>query len=183
MTMALWATERVPLQCIDLLCGVSFTLMLVRFLEGDGPELRTATRPSWLDTSAQILGQSSYPTYLFHGPILILIGSAIQTWSLSPDWRWTWVAASVVSIGSGIALGFLAERPVMVWRATLLKRLKATQDGKSGLDARHSLSVAAEGGCDEQGWRPWRFRFTNFGPYHLSRLRALGSELQRQGGR
>jgi peptidoglycan/LPS O-acetylase OafA/YrhL len=143
-TMALWSTERVPLQCIDLLCGLAFTMMLVRFLVADGPERRPRAEPNWLAAPAQVLGQSSYPTYLFHGPILILVGAAIRAWHLSLDWRLTWLVSSVVAIACGVALGFGAEKPIMAWRGALLNRMKVSHAEPRGHVARPVLNVATE---------------------------------------
>jgi len=47
-----------------------------------------------------------------------------RTGWIAADWRVTWLILSAVGIGSGLALGFLAERPLMTWRAAMLKRLK-----------------------------------------------------------
>jgi peptidoglycan/LPS O-acetylase OafA/YrhL len=73
----------------------------------------------------EMLGLASYPTYLFHGPLLLLVGSAILRWKLVSDWRLTWLILVSVGISTGIALGYLAERPIMNRRAAFLSRLRS----------------------------------------------------------
>ena len=68
------------------------------------------------------LGLSSYPTYLFHGPVLMLTGWVILHAKLNLDWRLIWAVTTGGAIASGIALGYLAERPILAWRAALLRR-------------------------------------------------------------
>jgi hypothetical protein len=43
-------------------------------------------------------------------------------WKLQTDWRLTWLVLFLFGISSGIALGYLAERPMMRWRAGFLRR-------------------------------------------------------------
>ncbi len=43
---------------------------------------------------------------------------------VADDWRVTWLVLSAAGIGSGLILGYVAERPLMAWRAGFLKRLK-----------------------------------------------------------
>ncbi len=99
-----------------MISGFAFTLMLIRFIASDHSGL-PPLKPRWLEVSITWLGLSSYPTYLFHGPIIMLEGSAILRWGLISDWRATWAVLSVAGIAWGIALGLLAERPIMDWRS------------------------------------------------------------------
>ena len=62
-------------------------------------------------TLIRLLGLASYPTYLFHGPIVMLTGSVILGWHLVSDWRLTWVILTGVGIGSGIFLATLPSGP------------------------------------------------------------------------
>jgi peptidoglycan/LPS O-acetylase OafA/YrhL len=105
--------------------------MLVRFVVTDPPtppdEARRGT-----PRVVEMLGLASYPTYLFHGPLLMLVGSAILRWRLVTDWRVTWAILVLVGLSSGIALGYLAERPIMRWRAALLRRIGSSRSPEVG---------------------------------------------------
>ncbi len=126
------ADGRCPMQLIYLVTGAAFTLMLVRFHAVD--EVRAATPrvvPHWFQATAKVVGLASYPTYLFHGPILLLIATVISHWRLVSDWRVTWSILVVSGISSGLLLGWLAERPIMAWRAGFLKRLKQASESRA----------------------------------------------------
>ena len=130
-TVLLRSTERLPLQAIYLLLGASFTLMILRFqavdlLEADSPR----PIPAWLSKAAEVVGLASYPTYLFHGPILLLMASAIARWGLVSRWGVSWFAFAASGIAVGVAMGWWAERPLMAWRANLLRRLKEPAVGR-----------------------------------------------------
>jgi len=125
LTMVLWLSQRVHLEFVYLGAGIAFTLLLVRLLVVDArcdPE--TGREP---DLFPALLGLASYPTYLFHGPILLLVGSAIKNWSAASPWWLVWLVGTSVAISSGVILGYLAERPIMAWRAGYLKRLKQSR--------------------------------------------------------
>jgi peptidoglycan/LPS O-acetylase OafA/YrhL len=123
VAIALWYAQSVHLQVVYVMLGMAFTLMLVRFIALE-PEVQSVPDRGRLGALIRTLGLASYPTYLFHGPILMLTGSAILRWQLISDWRVTWLLLWSVGIGSGVLLGQLAERPIMAWRAGYLKRLK-----------------------------------------------------------
>ncbi len=57
----------------------------------------------------------------------MLVGSAILRRKLVNDWRITWLILVLVGIFSGIALGYLVERPIMARRAAWLKSLKLSR--------------------------------------------------------
>jgi peptidoglycan/LPS O-acetylase OafA/YrhL len=123
LVIGLSCTQRMQLEFVLVGSGVAFTLMLAQFLiaderASDGTDGAPATHRSFIAT----LGLSSYPTYLFHGPILMLTSWVILRAKLNLDWRLTWAVATGVAIASGIALGHLAERPILAWRAALLRR-------------------------------------------------------------
>ncbi|HMB05750.1 MAG TPA: acyltransferase [Isosphaeraceae bacterium] len=121
----LWRFDaRLPSAGTFLLSGAAFTLLMIRFLQA-GPPDRSAAPAPWIKKGIEWLGMSSYPTYLFHGPLIMLIGSAILRRGLVSDWRLTWAILSVAGIASGLVLAFVAERPVMTWRGELLRRLKS----------------------------------------------------------
>ena len=125
LTMVLWLSQRVHLEFVYLGAGIAFTLLLVRLLVVDArcdPE--TGREPGPFPV---LLGLASYPTYLFHGPILLLVGSAIKNWSAASPWWLVWLVGTSVAISSGVILGYLAERPIMAWRAGYLKRLKQSR--------------------------------------------------------
>ena len=46
-------------------------------------------------------------------------------WKFVSDWRLTWLILVIVGISAGIALGYLAERPIMNWRASFLSRFRS----------------------------------------------------------
>ncbi len=121
--MAMWYSQNVHLQVVYVMLGMAFTLMLVRFVAFE-PEARSVPDRGRSGALIRMLGLASYPTYLFHGPIVMLTGSAILRWQLISDWRVTWLVLCSVGIGSGVLLGELAERPIMAWRAGYLRRLK-----------------------------------------------------------
>ena len=121
MAMAMWYSQGIHLQVVYLVLGAAFTLMLMGFTVSESPTVKHVNRAS-TGAIIHLLGLSSYPTYLFHGPIVMLTGSAILRWNLVSDWRLTWMILTSVGIGSGIFLGHFAERPIMAWRATYLKK-------------------------------------------------------------
>ena len=132
--------SNLPPQGVYLISGFAFTLMLIRFIASDHSGL-PPLKPRWLEVSITWLGLSSYPTYLFHGPIIMLEGSAILRWGLISDWRATWAVLSVTGIAWGVALGLLAERPIMDWRSAMLRRLKAAQPGSPRKTPASVLSI------------------------------------------
>lgn len=123
LVIGLWCTQRVHLEFIFAGSGVVFTLMLVQFLIVDAsPEGHTGIVLTPPSSIIETLGLCSYPTYLFHGPILMVAGSVILHWKLNLDWRLTWFLSTSIAIVTGIALGHLAERPILAWRSALLRR-------------------------------------------------------------
>jgi len=125
--VALRGSGRCPEQVVFLALGLAFSLMLLRFTAVAEREAASAT-PSpespRMAAIAEVVGLASYPTYLFHGPILLLWAAAVSEWGLIADWRLTWCLMVASGIGSGLALGWLAERPIMAWRAGFLRGLK-----------------------------------------------------------
>lgn len=115
-----------PNQALFLLSGLAFALMLVRFHAASSMKPRVALPPR-VASVVHVLGLASYPTYLFHTQIQMLLGSAILRWGLISDCRVTWLVLVGVGIVSGVVLGLVVERPLMTWRAGLLKRLKSTR--------------------------------------------------------
>jgi peptidoglycan/LPS O-acetylase OafA/YrhL len=121
LAMAMWYTQRIHLQVVYVVLGVAFASMLVSFIvaeESSAPD--GARRP--VPRIVEIFGLASYPTYLFHGPLVMLVGSVMLRWRLLTDWRLTWLILFLFGVSSGIALGYLAERPIMRWRAGFLRR-------------------------------------------------------------
>jgi peptidoglycan/LPS O-acetylase OafA/YrhL len=121
--IAMWFSQHVHLQFVYVTLAAAFTLMLIQIVTADEKPVGNNERGGPLPLP-RILGLASYPTYLFHGPLLMLVASAILRWKLVDDWRLTWVVLVVVGIFSGLALGYLVERPIMAWRAAWLKSLK-----------------------------------------------------------
>jgi peptidoglycan/LPS O-acetylase OafA/YrhL len=125
-----WFSQRVHLQFVLAVLGMGFPLMLVHFLVVEeaparGQERRAST------SIVEMLGLASYPTYLFHGPLLMLTGSLLARWKFMDDWILTWIILVFVGISSGIALGYLIERPIMNWRASFLLRFKSSRSSRS----------------------------------------------------
>jgi peptidoglycan/LPS O-acetylase OafA/YrhL len=120
---------RLPSGVFFLICGVAFALMLVAFHRGVEEASAPALVPFRLSKVVGWMGLSSYPTYLFHGPIMMLLGSVMIRQGWVADWRLTWLILSVVPIALGIVLGFVAERPILAWRSDLLRRLKSSGEG------------------------------------------------------
>jgi peptidoglycan/LPS O-acetylase OafA/YrhL len=122
--IAMWFSQRVHILVVYVVLAVAFTVMLIHIVaaETGSPGRHERHRPSRL---VEMLGLASYPTYLFHGPLLLLVGSAILRWKLVSDWRLTWLILVSVGISTGIALGYLAERPIMNRRAAFLSRLRS----------------------------------------------------------
>ena len=118
--------------------GLAFALMLIRFLGADraaaGPSRSGSLAPR---TTAIIagLGLASYPTYLFHGPIMMAVGSIMIRSAMVLDWRWTWLVLASSGIAFGIVGGYLVEAPIMTWRAGLL-RSAAAPAAATGRDRR-----------------------------------------------
>ncbi len=126
LAMTLWYLQAVHLQVVYLVLGLAFTLMLVRFVATEPARSIPASRRK-LGAFIRLLGLASYPTYVFHGPILLFTGSVIMHWNLVADWRVTWLLLATVGTGSGLFLGHVLERPVMAWRARYLARLARPQ--------------------------------------------------------
>ncbi|APW61670.1 acyltransferase family protein [Paludisphaera borealis] len=125
LAMVLWYFHTIHIQILYLILGAAFTLMLMRFAVVDRPGAVAPDRGA-LGTLIRAIGMASYPTYLFHGPFVMWLGSMMIRLNLvGDDWRVTWVVLSAAGIGSGLILGYVAERPLMAWRAGFLKRLKS----------------------------------------------------------
>jgi peptidoglycan/LPS O-acetylase OafA/YrhL len=124
--VAMWCSQHVHLQVVYVVLAAAFTLMLVHIVATEEASSGRAQRhrPSRL---VEMLGLASYPTYLYHGPLLLLVGSAILRWKLVSDWRLTWLILVSVGISTGIALAYLAERPLMKWRAAFLNRFRSSR--------------------------------------------------------
>jgi peptidoglycan/LPS O-acetylase OafA/YrhL len=144
-SVGLRCTYRVGIEFILMGSGLAFTLMLIRFLGADraraarvdaeslGPRMRTIVAG---------LGLASYPTYLFHGPMIMAIGSLMIRLPWVLDWRWTWIVLAASGIASGIVGGYLVEAPIMTWRAGLLQRLNsATATGR--ISGQAQIPIAA----------------------------------------
>jgi peptidoglycan/LPS O-acetylase OafA/YrhL len=126
LAMVWHADAQLPKGGCFLICGAAFALMLIGFQR---TEEETRGAAPWLTKGTTWMGMSSYPTYLFHGPLIMLLGSVNMRWGLVSDWRLTWLILSVVGIATGIVLGFVAERPIMIWRSGLLRRMKSSGEG------------------------------------------------------
>jgi peptidoglycan/LPS O-acetylase OafA/YrhL len=130
--IALWYSQRVHLQVVYVVLGAAFALMLVHFVASDDASAPGDGSRRAAPRGVELLGLASYPTYVFHGPLLMLVGSAILRWGLLTDWRATWAALVLVGLSSGLALGYLAERPILRWRAGFLRRFGSSRSPSTG---------------------------------------------------
>jgi peptidoglycan/LPS O-acetylase OafA/YrhL len=126
--VAMWASRRVPLEAVYMLSGLAFSLMLLRFLCVDRP-VRRESEPRWIAATAKALGLSSFPMYLFHGPVLLFVGAELFRWNVIAGWRVAWAVLVAAGAISGVLLGFFVEAPIMAWRSHLLRRLKEPETG------------------------------------------------------
>jgi peptidoglycan/LPS O-acetylase OafA/YrhL len=131
--IVMWFSQHVHLQLVYVMLAMAFTMMLVQIVTADEKSALTDER-SRTSPLPQLLGLASYPTYLFHGPLLMLVASLIMRSKLINDWRLTWFILVFVGISSGTALGYLIERPIMAWRASWLKSLKLARSATSAND-------------------------------------------------
>jgi peptidoglycan/LPS O-acetylase OafA/YrhL len=125
-TLGLWLVQWVHMQVAYAMAGIAFFLMLVQFISAE----HAAPRPTQGRTPpriAEVLGLASYPTYLFHGPLLMLVATLVVRWQLPTGLALTYFVLVAAGVAAGIALGYLAERPIMRWRASLLNRLKSAR--------------------------------------------------------
>jgi peptidoglycan/LPS O-acetylase OafA/YrhL len=144
-SVALRCTDRVGIEFVLMGSGLAFTLMLIRFLGADrerGGRVEAASLGPRTRTIVAGLGLASYPTYLFHGPVMMAVGSTMIRTAFMLDWRWTWVVLASSGTASGIVGGYLVEAPIMTWRAGLLRRLKSTAE-TGGIGGQVKLPVAA----------------------------------------
>jgi peptidoglycan/LPS O-acetylase OafA/YrhL len=113
-----------PKRYVCLTSGLAFTMMLIHFTIQEQAAGRPASRAS--RPMPAFLGLVSYPVYLFHGPVLLAFGAAVH-WSGAavPFWL-LYPAGTVIGVGCCLPLGRLAERPILAWRAGVMKRLRAT---------------------------------------------------------
>jgi peptidoglycan/LPS O-acetylase OafA/YrhL len=127
--------------------SVNFPCCVELFRMAGEPPLGSGTqgRPrAWAVTTSEILGQWSSPTYLFHGPFLMLISSVIVRWDLITDWRITWAILFLTGTSSGVALGYLLERPILGWRKSFLQRFETPRPSTVGGGARVRIAGAQD---------------------------------------
>ena len=128
-----WKTALLPPHGLYLMSGLAFSLMLLHLI-ASSPDQVPAGAGRWRTGLVSTLGLASYPTYLFHGPLLMLVGSWLIRWGGISDWRLTFALLLTVGLAAGPPLGWLLERPVMGWRAAMLRRWK--ESGSRGVPAR-----------------------------------------------
>ncbi len=125
--------------------GLAFALLMIRFLGADrGRPASPASAGPGRRTQSIIagLGLASYPTYLLHGPIIMLTGSVLIRLGLADDWRWTSMLLAASGIASGVLGGYLLEAPLMSWRAAFLRRISAG-DARGRIDTAVQLPIPA----------------------------------------
>lgn len=115
-----WKTALLPLHVFYLFSGVAFTLMLLHLIATSADEA-PVNAGRWRTRIVTTLGLASYPTYLFHGPLLMLVGSWVIRSGAIADWRVTCLLLLAVGLASGPPLGWFLERPVMARRAAILR--------------------------------------------------------------
>ncbi len=120
--------------------GMTFALMMIRFHDGVDV-VRPRVESSWRKSFAESVGLTSYPMYLFHGPVMMLVGSWIMRTGVVTDWRLTWALLVAVGLTVGAAGAWLLERPVMGWRAGFLSQMK--QDTETSGERTSPVSLGA----------------------------------------
>lgn len=135
-----WKTALMPPHGMYLFSGLAFSLMLLHLIATSSAESAPAGPGLWRARVVTTLGLASYPTYLFHGPILMLVGSWVVRWGGISDWRVTASLLLAVGLALGPPLGWLLEHPLMARRAALLRRWKG--EGSRGVSARGRSSAA-----------------------------------------
>jgi peptidoglycan/LPS O-acetylase OafA/YrhL len=138
-----WQFFRLPPQGVYLVSGFAFVLMMLHFIATSPAETPANVSP-WRSALVTTSGLSSYPMYLFHGPISMLAGSFLIRSGLVSDWLTTWALLLVIGVVSGVVLGWVLERPVMVWRAAFLRRWKE-KDRADGSPSVAAIRPAALG--------------------------------------
>jgi peptidoglycan/LPS O-acetylase OafA/YrhL len=144
-SIALRCTYLVKTEFVMVGSGLAFTLMLVRFLGADRARAgRAGAGGLGPPTRAIIsgLGLASYPMYLFHGPVMMAVGSFMIRLPIVLDWRWTWIVLASSGIASGLIGGYLVEAPIMSWRAGLLRRVNSAT-GMRRIGGQVQLPIAA----------------------------------------
>jgi len=134
LSMAIWCAQSVHQEFVFMTSGLAFTLMLIHFIiqEHDAPPASPRPARRWVE----LLGLSSYPMYLFHGPVLLLVGAVVKETGAVIPWWLFWPAATLFTIVCCLPLGVVLERPLMNWRAGVLRRLKtakATRETAAGV--------------------------------------------------
>jgi peptidoglycan/LPS O-acetylase OafA/YrhL len=127
-SVIVWKFLHLPPHGVYLISGLAFTLLLLGFLSPqDADTARPATAVGGTPRSSLInfIGLISYPMYIFHAPLMMFAGSMLIRGRVEIDWRWTWLALVLLGLFSGAALGWLVERPLMAYRARLLKESKS----------------------------------------------------------
>ena len=102
---------------------------------------RMVTDLNFVVAIAESVGLTSYPMYLFHGPVMMLVGSWIMRTGVVTDWRLTWALLVAVGLTVGAAGAWLLERPVMGWRAGFLSQMK--QDTETSGERTSPVSLGA----------------------------------------
>ncbi len=75
---------------------------------------------SWAKPVCRWLGQISYPCYILHMPLILIMGHYLGRWVESPLWRMFWITLPLVTL---MALcGPPLERHFMRWRQRILGR-------------------------------------------------------------
>ena len=127
----LWKYLHLPPQGIYLIPGFAFSLMMLRFMDLEQRRLHATSAGHVVRSIStarargiEAMGLLSYPMYLFHGPLLMLIGSILIRLNLAVDWRITWGVLVAIGLVSGLAMGWWIERPFMAWRSAWLKSWK-----------------------------------------------------------
>jgi peptidoglycan/LPS O-acetylase OafA/YrhL len=112
-----------PIQFAYVVGGLAFALLLVRVVATPGPA-DGVVEPAWATKLVGLAGLSSYPTYLFHFPLMWLLAAGMMRWDLAKDWVTMMGVLVAASLAVGLVLGLCLERPIMKWRAGVLAGLE-----------------------------------------------------------
>ncbi|MHC5740423.1 MAG: acyltransferase family protein [Nostoc sp.] len=104
-------------QLRNLSLWIVFSAMLLSFIHHSNPRSYFC-RKTVLTNFCKELGISSYPIYLIHGSLIILLASNI----VFDSWLKAWLLFSLTSVICGWLAKDILEKPVMNWKSNVLRQ-------------------------------------------------------------
>jgi len=102
-------------QLRNLLLGIVFSAMILSFIKNSTLNSNFAKKCFQTDF-CRAIGISSYPMYLLHGSIIVLVASNTEF----NNWINSWIFLSLVSCVVSYLAKDVLENPVMRWRQKIL---------------------------------------------------------------